>query len=186
MRILAWFALAVALPIPAQSLTEAAQKEKERRQKIRESGAPPAAVVSHTELAAGKGTLANDPNLPPAVPPPVAGAASPPTGSAPPGGAANRPGPTQEHSWRSRASAARARIEIAAGELAAARKEQEPLVVIHRQPGSSVAYDMTAAAKQAREQKIKRAEQALAAAERALSDLEDQARRANVPPGWLR
>ena len=77
-----------------------------------------------------------------------------------------------EKTWRARAAAARERVELA-------RKKYEtlaPMNVAPDRPGEYIDFEgMKAAAKAEYE-----------VAQKALDDLHDEARRASVPPGWLR
>lgn len=96
--------------------------------------------------------------------------------------------PQDEATWRQRADAARARIAEAESIVRSAEQRLAEL-------RSDVAGEdvMNPFRQQAREADIKveterldaaRAE--VAAARQAMSDLEDEARRASIPPGWLR
>ena len=96
--------------------------------------------------------------------------------------------PRDEATWRQRADAARARIAEAEAVVASAEQRLAEL-------RSDVAPEdpMNPFRQQAREADIKnetaRLEAAradVAAARQAFSDLEDEARRASIPPGWLR
>jgi hypothetical protein len=75
-----------------------------------------------------------------------------------------------EQAWRSRSQAARARVDAARRRLASAS-------LIKPYTYDSVTIDMNA---------VPSAQRALAAAEKALADLEEEARRSGIPAGWLR
>ena len=178
----------------AQGLGDASKKEKERREQTK---APKAKTYTQEDL----------PTLPP-----VANEAEPSSGDSAPPAAASRPAPSREEEaappaatgdpifqeeapsdsegsargdetlWRGRVAQARARVDRA-------RQRHQTLAGLNLVPGYEYQDErgrtvigsveqlqgMTAAAK---------AE--LDAAEKALADVLEEARRANVPPGWLR
>jgi hypothetical protein len=177
--------LAVLLPAlaNAQSLGEVAAREKERRQKNAGADAKPR-VVTEEELKSGSGRLANDPTKDSHYEH-ADNPDSPASDNAPqvtsPGGAVSRE--TEEAGWRERKARAMAKVEAArrkhqmysdmwlapAGEYYVNKKTGERIETVGQ------LQEMTASAKAA-----------LDAAEKDLADLEETARRANVPPGWLR
>lgn len=185
--------LAVPLVAAAQGLGDVSKKEKARRE---QGKTPKARTYTQEDL----GTL-----------PPVANEAAPGSGESAPAPAASRPAPSgaegapppaagdpifqeetpsdaegsgrgDETLWRDRVTQARARVDRA-------RQNHQRLAGLNLVPGYEYQDErgrtvigsveqlqgMTAAAK---------AE--LDAAEKALADLLEEARRANVPPGWLR
>jgi hypothetical protein len=106
------------------------------------------------------------------------------------GGDANAAVPKDEATWRQRADAARARITDAAAIVASA---EQRLAELRSDIAPDTADPQNPFRMQTRESEVKveterlessRAE--LAAAKQALTDLEDEARRASIPPGWLR
>src|SRR5262245_37674248 len=105
--------LAIPALASAQSLGDAARKERDRREKVREVGGS-APTLTEEDLATTKGTLANDPNAQPASDGPDAAAAR--------GGGTRvqrlpaSPDPsseTQEEYWRRHFGVAKARVERA-------------------------------------------------------------------------
>jgi len=140
----------------AQSLADAAEKERQRRRAI--GGAGP--VYTNDDLPLTKGSLANDAK---AKAPQAAADATPAGDPAPP--------EATEASWRQRAQAATARVTRAEARVADLKNRTSPYRV-GRGPGA--------------EDRIARAEDELAKARQALDDLLEAARRAGVPPGWLR
>jgi hypothetical protein len=106
----------IAAPVKAQGLGEAAEREKERQQKVREGGT--AKVITLEDLKANTGKLANDPSIPPAVAatPVRTGSrlvAAPVVASAAGGGGGSvgsGPEKSSETSWRSSVRAARQNI----------------------------------------------------------------------------
>lgn len=174
--------LAMLLPslVLGQSLGDAARKEKERRQKNEEAGVK-TRVVTEDELLSGDGQLANDPDEEGMYEPAPDGSLA--RGAVSKADKAGVQRQSDETSWRDRKARAVARAE-------SARKKHEMYsemwlapageYYVNRKTGKRIdsvgeLQKLTAAAK---------AE--LDAAQKALDDLEERARRANVPPGWLR
>jgi hypothetical protein len=181
-RVLVLAALAC-LAVPplagAQGLGDASAKENQRRQ---QSKAPKAKTYTQEEL----------PTLPPtanegALPSGDAGAQPPGPGLTAGTTPASAPDEEttrarEEDRWRSRVAAARARVDKA-------RRQHQALAAMNLVPGYEYVdaqgrtvigsveqlQHMTATAKGE-----------LDAAEKALDDVLEEARRANVPPGWLR
>lgn len=168
--------------VDAQSLADAARKERERRDKLKGSAA--AKTVSDEELASNKGSLANDtkPASDGAKAAPgkegagvtVPLASDPPETRAP--SAANG-----EAYWRAQATEARARVE-------AARRGYDAIQRMirfgsgHRdESGQVVIYS-----NQQLKTMADKAEADVKAAEAALERLVDDGRRAGALPGWLR
>jgi hypothetical protein len=118
----------------AQGLGEAAERERQRQEKIRQGGAP-AKVITAEELESNPGRLANDPSIPPAVAAqPVRGGsrrvsasdakvvAPSSTGSAPSTGS---PSSGQgEAYWRGRMSSARSAVTRAEEALERVSREE--------------------------------------------------------------
>jgi hypothetical protein len=179
LRFFGAFALLLALPELAagQSLGETARKERERREKLRQAG-DAAPLVTDDELAANKGTLANDPKQ--AVPAqPEAQRPATRGGRAVP---QERGVPNAEAFWRSRASAARRRAEEAQERCDAFQR-----MIRFGQPGS---YDangrLVIYSQQQMKQMADAADAELASAQAALEQLLEDGRRAGALPGWLR
>ena len=163
----------------AQGLGDASAKEKQRRQQTK---APTAKTYTQEELL----TL-----------PPLANGEAPPPGDAvaprpdAPVTEGARPASApddetirarEEDRWRSRVAGARARVEKA-------RKQHETLAGMNLVPGYEYVDDRGRAVIRSVEELQKltaTAKAELGAAEKALDDLLEEARRANVLPGWLR
>jgi len=155
-----------ALDAGAQGLGDAAKKEKQRRERAASPGKtytqddlkalPPVANESSSSAATASETTAS------------AGVAPQPAGQ-PAGSEAEKRG-QDEKVWRSRVAEARERVEVT-------RKTYETLTPMNWAPeGEYVDFEgMKGAAKGQYE-----------AAQKALDDLLEEARRANIPPGWLR
>ena len=142
----------------AQSLEEAARREKERQKAVEQASS----VKSFTEkdLADNRGQLASDPK------------AAPRPAGAPPSGEEDR---TRERAeWKSRLDAAESRLERAKKRYASLKDR----VVLPRAGGYYPA--------ESAEDQATRAKEELDKAQQALDDLLEEARRTNIPPGWLR
>src|SRR5262249_33061540 len=166
--------------VGAESLGEVARKERERRQKLQNAGTP-GRTLTEQDAASSKGTPANDPSAPPATV-----EEGGPTGRSGGVGAGERTpaasGPGAEAFWRGKVAQARSRIAQAQAEY---DKYQRWIMLgqprMHDRNGGEVIYSA-----QARKQMADAAEAKLRAAEKALEDLLEQARRAGAQPGWLR
>jgi hypothetical protein len=168
-----------------QSLGDAAQKERARREKVGKTGAP-ARTLTDDDLAAGKSKAAKPVETPPAstededVEAPDRDAELPVTHvlveteeSAPSAG---------EAYWRGRAAQAKNRLAVAQQRYDSLQRQ------IHfgqpgryNQNGQRVIYSIYQM-----KEKADAAEAELHAAEQALEDLYTDARRAGALPGWLR
>ena len=157
----------------SDDLAALAKREKARRAKVQNPGK----VLTESDAAARTGGSVTE----------MAGPASP---SAPAAPYATSPSEEERVSWKGRADAARQAIVTAEKELV----QQERETATFRSDVSPLSADAQDPMRlQKREVKIaemnklveaKKAE--VAAARAALTALEDQARRAGVPPGWLR
>jgi hypothetical protein len=177
--------LALPAAAPAQGLGDAAKKEKERRAS---SPAPKGRTYTQEELAKLP-PVANEPGPAPEGAPPVAAAPStaPAADPAPPADAqavdeeAERRAEAEE-TWRARVAEARQKVD-------AARKKHDTLASLNLVPGYEYvdASGRTVIGSIGQLQALTaRAKADLEAAEKELEDLLEAARRANVPPGWLR
>lgn len=161
-------AAAVTLPTtgPAQSLSDAAKKERERRAK---QGKVPARTYGDADLVAQRG----DPPPPSASPSPSPAASaspSPAPSASPPAEDESALRKRQEAEWRVRFADARARVSTA--EANGWYDTVETVFV----SGIPV---------QQRVRKFQETDQ-LREARKALADLEEEFRRTGLPPGWTR
>ncbi len=172
--------------VSGQSLSDVAQKERERRQKLKVSGAS-AQVITEEALKTNKGSLANDPGAAQPSPPPTTepGAASSAVRAASP---TPRPpaaaGPTvvSEQEWRGRAAETRRRI-------AERQRRYDYVSSLRSGPGESFLDETgkrVVASPENLAQAFAAAQLQLDAARKDMEDLQEAARRANVPPGVLR
>jgi hypothetical protein len=159
----------------AQSLGEAARKEKERRKRLEESGVKPRELTDK-DLRSGKGAVANDPANTSAD---AAGQSSAPATSADEEDERRR---REEAGWRQRVARARARADEA-------RQYYEYLNSLSLSPGEYYVDENGKPVYRTVEElrsAIAKAKAESEAAEKALENLLESARRDNVPPGWLR
>ncbi len=171
-----------------QSLSDAARKERERRQKLKASGGH-AEVITEESLKANKGSLANDPGVAQPSPSPTA---DPDSSPAPVKAASPTPRPpapvppaapvVSEQEWRGRALETRRRI--------AERQRRYDYVSNLRLGPEDSFVDEHGKRVPASPENLARAFAAaqlqLEEAKQDLEDLQEAARRANVPPGLLR
>ena len=183
--------LLMAAVTSAQSLGDAAAREKARREKAGESGRAPKTVTDE-DLKTGikDGTQSAGTYSPAAgtvgTAPSGTSVSKEQSGTRPPGSRQTAPADTarnDEEYWRSRVRTARARV-------ADAEKIVEEMEKLHLVEGERYVDARTGATVVASLTEL-RALTAKAKAERevarqALSDLEEEARRAGVLPGWLR
>ncbi len=174
MRALAGISLALLASVSAhgQSMAEAAHRERERRARAKQQGSGP--VVTGDELKSNKGSLANDPKAAPAV----ATQQTP----APKPGSPEPVGRALEEEWRRRMAEAREQVEHWRGFY-------DVWSVQYLAPNDYFVDEngtkLVANAENLRKL-IARAKMNLETAKQNLLQLEEQARRENVPPGWLR
>jgi hypothetical protein len=161
-----------ATPARSESLGRAARRERERRQKNEEAGVKPVRTITNDDVR----TKSDEPGSKSATPANGKDAESADRGSHSLLPAEERATEarrsSEESTWRSRAQAARGRLEIARERL----KNTPPQIGYF----SGTRYWSTSNPAYAD------AQLEVKAAERAIQDLEEQARRAGALPGWLR
>ncbi len=178
-KLFATSVLLLALPAVGlgQSLGAAAQKEKDRRKKNQESGVK-AKVVTDEDMAAAH----QDAPKTEASPSPPRSLFAPPQGETESSDSSERVRKQQEASWRARMTQANARLERA-------KKAYDTLSQMYLAPGEYYVDEKGRAVILSAEELQRmtaRAKAELEAAQKAVENLEDEARRANIPPGWLR
>ena len=182
MRRMAIVFVLLALPVGAgdESMGDAARKARERREKNAKEGVK---AHSYTQDDVKKAPpLANDPSKPPASSGSSSSSASRPTSGGSSSASGSSSGGQSESAWRGRLAEARQHVETARkeyeywsgytmvpGEILVDEKDRPVITTIEQLQGR------TAAAKKS-----------LEGAEKALANLEEEARKASVPPGWLR
>jgi hypothetical protein len=168
--------LLLATAAPAQTPAELAEREAKRRK-----GASPAPAYTNDDLS--KGAKAS-----PAPGKPGAAASTPSAGAAEAAGENPSASAGDEAYWRRRMDEARRRV-VAAERLV--RQEQERLNALMADTSPTNVMDpfrlqtLEADRAKAREA-VEKATQEQAAAQKALEDLQEEARRRGALPGWLR
>jgi hypothetical protein len=168
-----------------QSLGELAKKEKKRRQKNQEKGAQ-VRVVSEEEVSTSTAREAPEPETTPGElgsPSPLKEEGSKEEKSTKSDDNTSiSDHQSEEAEWRRRASEARARLN-------SARERYEYLNNLHITPGEVLVDENGAPVVTSLAQLRRIVSEAKAefdAASQAIEDLKEEARRAGVPPGWLR
>jgi hypothetical protein len=184
-RLLGFLVLAVfALPLSAgaQSLAEVAKKEEARRKTVKQTGK----VYTNDNL---KGDISKAPPPPPAgtsVPP-----VPPPSTQVPsvnlPGGKVEDEKETKDQAyWSARINSARAALErsrIFADALQSRLNALNADIVNRDDPAQRAQLERE---RQRAVAELDRVKKEMAEQTKAIADIEDEARKAGVPPGWLR
>ena len=192
------------VPAGAQSLGEVAQKEKEKRAtKTKDDSAkagakkPEGKVYTGADLAtyadkpapsdasadAGDGSSVPGAGAPSGEVAPLVTRPSDEAGSGASDEAAQRA--RQERSWRQRAQSARAAVAAAEREFAAAQKAKASLGIGPQVPDPELLSVYSTRVREA-DERVTRAQGALANAKTDQANLEEEARREGALPGWLR
>ena len=166
-----------------QSLGDVARQEAERRKAI----APSGKVYTNDSLRSEP-----QPRTPPAAPAPDPAPAETPAppassdGSTPGGTTPAAPAPQTEADWRKRAATARdtlARLQTFSEALQSRINALTTDFVNRDDPAQR---DVVAAERQKALVELERVKQEIADQQKALTTLQDEARRAGVPAGWVR
>jgi len=183
------FVLVCAAAASAQSLADVARQEAERRKAVRSSGKVYTNDALHPEPASpGIGT---GPTAPPAAaaqpatpPAPSAGAPAPPkpTGPEPAAGEA----PKTEADWRKRVAAARDALSRAQIFAEALQTRINVLSADYVNRDDPAQRDVVAAERQKALAELDRVKQEIQQHQKAMTTIQDEARRAGVPAGWVR
>jgi hypothetical protein len=188
-RILAWSLvglIAGGTVAYGQSLADVARKEGERRKAIK----TPAQVFTIQDVQKASGA---DPTAPVTAPPAATPAPAAPGTSAPGAAAAAPPEPSEaeppvqdEAYWRGRFASAREKLERSTAYIDALKTQYS--VLANRFVALSDATERGAvfAEMQKAEAEINRLQEEVGQQTQELADLEEQARRAGVPAGWIR
>ena len=165
----------------AQSLADVARKEAVRRESVK----APVKVITNNDLKV----------VPQAVPPVTPGEAAaqpvPPAGDAPAGAAAEKPpeapDPTKDPEyWRKRMADARQAADRNAFLLEAVQSRINALTTDFYARDDPYQRAQIELARQKSLNELERMSKLQVELEKKISDIEEEARRANVPPGWLR
>ncbi len=176
------FSLAVTpLASTAQGLAEVAKKEEARRKTVKQSGK----VYTNSDLRA------DITKSPPPTPTNATGPAPAPSTQVPsltlPGGTADPPPPQKDQAyWSGRMSAARAALDrsrIFADALQSRLNALATDFVNRDDPAQRAQIELERQRALAELDRVKRE---VAEQTKAIADIEEEARKAGVPPGWLR
>jgi hypothetical protein len=173
------FALLGTLGASAQSLGEVAKKEQQRRKATKSPGK----VYTNKDLGPGGTSTA------PAPPPPASTTAGPggsetATSAA---DAAEEPDPKKtEEYWRERMDAARAAIQRDELFLEALQSRVNALSTDFVNRDDPAQRAVIASDRQKTLAEMERVRQEIDSLKKQVADLEEEARQAGVPPGWLR
>ncbi len=164
----------------AQSLADVARKEAARRQSVK----APAKVVTNDDLKVV-------PSAPPGTPGDPAAQPVPPSGAPPADVAAEQqpaaPDPTKDPEyWRKRMADARQAADRNAFLLEAVQSRINALTTDFYARDDPYQRAQIELARQKSLAELDRMAKAQAELEQKIADIEEEARRANVPPGWLR
>jgi len=172
-------ALACGVPTWAQSLGDVAKREEQRRKKVKASGK----VYTNQDLGPG-GTL---PNAPAPTPAPSDAATPPATPSAQPAPAPEEPDPkTTEAYWRQRMDAARSELQRNELFLDALQSRVNALATDFVNRDDPAQRAVIANDRQKALSEMERVKDTIAKLKQQIGAIEDEARQAGVPPGWIR
>ena len=190
--------LLVATAVSAQSLGDVAKQEAERRKTVKTTGkvytndsvhpdstsaapapAPPAPAAEPKPPAADAKTPAADPKTP---------AADAPAGTTPPpaGAAAKADDPKTEAYWKKRVSAVRDSLSRAQTFAEALQTRINTLSADFVNRDDPAQRNIIAADRQKATDELARLKGEITQYQKAITDIQDEARRANVPAGWVR
>lgn len=168
----------------AQSLAEVAQREEARRKAVKH----PAKVYTNADLRGGAYLVAQQP-------PPAAPSASPPA-EAPLGGEPGQvkpnepsadPGPAKDEAyWRARIAQARMDVDRTQTYLEALQSRVYALTTDFVNRDDPAQRAVIAADRNKALAELNRLTTEVQAQTKAITDIEEEARHAGVPPGWLR
>ena len=190
------FALLCGVAAEGQSLAEVARQEAERRKAIAVPGKvytndslrsepQPSVPPSLLPAAPAAAAPAETPATPPAAGAPATTPDAAAPGAAPPGGPA-APAPQTEADWRKRAAAARdslARLQTFSEALQSRINALTADFVNRDDPAQR---EVVAADRARSLAELDRVKQEIAQQQKAMVALQDEARRAGVPAGWVR
>jgi hypothetical protein len=184
--------LLVASAARAQSLGDIARQEAERRKTVKASGkvytndnvrpdptsAAPASPAPAAAAAADAKTPPADPKAPAAGQAPDAGAAKP--------GTAPGDEPKTEADWKKRVAAVRDSLTRAQTFAEALQTRINALSADFVNRDDPAQRNLIAADRQKATDELARLNKEIAGYQKSLTDIQDEARRANVPAGWVR
>lgn len=165
----------------AQSLGDLAKKEEARRQ-----SAKPGKVYTNDSVR-GTGSDTPTTSAPAAPAAPAATAPSPSGGPAEPPAAEKAPDPKHDEAyWRKRVADARERLERSKTFLEALQSRVNALSTDFVNRDDPAQRNVVARDRQKALAELDRVKRDIADAQKELQAIEDEGRKAGVPPGWLR
>ena len=188
------FVLLCGAAAEGQSLAEVARQEAERRKAIAVPGkvytndslrSEPQPSVPPSLLPAAPATPAETPAAPPAAGAPATTPDAAAPGAAPPGGLA-APAPQTEADWRKRAAAARDTLARLQTFSEALQSRISALTADFANRDDPAQREVVAADRARSLAELDRVKQEIAQQQKAMIALQDDARRAGVPAGWVR
>jgi hypothetical protein len=173
----------------AQGLGDVAKREAERRKAV----GTPGKVYTNDNLRTDAPPTSAAPTAPQGATPPAAPAQAPAaaagaqTGSQPTGTAASsEPGPMTEDAWRKRIATARDALSRAQVFAEALQSRINALTTDFANRDDPAQRNAIAAERQKALGELDRVKQEIVDHQKAISGIQDEARRAGVPAGWVR
>lgn len=176
-------ALAWAVPARAQSLGELARQEEARRKSVKK----PAKVYTNSSLSPAPGEIIPTPSTPrPESAPPQTGGTEPPVQENP---AAVEAPPDEKNTreyWRERIVNATSQRDRNALLIEALQSRINGLLADFTARDDPAQRTVIAGNRQKALDELARMQKEQIALDKAIADIEEEARRARIPPGWLR
>jgi hypothetical protein len=171
----ALLSLGVVQAVAAQSLGDVARKEEERRKAVKSSGK----VYTNDELR---------PVPQPSAPPAASGDQAPGAGPTSSGTAASDKAPAKddEKTWRKRMTDARAALERSKTFANALQNQFNSLVTDFVNRDDPAQRSAIAGQRDKVTAELERVKKEIESQTKAISDIQEEARRAGVPAGWVR
>jgi hypothetical protein len=172
-----------AAPLGAQTLADVAQREEQRRKAVK----PAAKVYTNKELRSGQesGALATAPAAPPPAAPASGTEASTAAKPTEPPQEPDQPVKDQAY-WAGRMKELRANLERDQTYVDALQSRVNALATDFVNRDDPAQRGAIANERQKNVAELERLKKAIVDTKKAIADLEEEARRAGVPPGWLR
>jgi hypothetical protein len=162
-------------PVPGQTLADVAKKEEERRKTVKASGK----TYTNKDL----GTLPQDaPPPPPPAKPAATDTAAPKEAET----AAEKPPVKDQAYWAGRMKELQTQLQRDQTYVDALQTRVNSLATDFINRDDPAQRGVLASERQKALGELDRLKKQIEAGKKAIADLEEEARRANVPPGWLR
>jgi len=171
--------IALAAPVGAQSLADVARREDARRKQVKK----PSRVLTNKDLRQSE-----TPPPPPAIPPPAEAQPPKPEGGAPAEAEVSDEEKRQkdEQTWRQRSTDAHQALERSQMYLDALQSKINALWADFTARDDPAQRGKIQTERQKALAEFERVKSEIEANRKAIDDLEEEARRAGVPAGWLR